>query len=327
MKTIKKLSILIIIFCILSCSSNDSSNEDETKATVKDIYVCGLEQRSSTGKYIATVWKNGVASSLTDGTNDAIANDITVSGNDVYVVGYEENVNGAQVARLWKNGVQVDFVNTPRSAADFVEVSGNEVYIIGLLYENNSNVQKIWKNGIASTLQGDTRSMAVNNNDVYTVGIQDGNARVWTNGAVSSLTNGYSSSGAYDVEIKNNDVYIVGAEKIGNASVARLWKNGVASNLSDGKISTTALNISITGKDVYVSGYESTSSQFNSKVWKNGEVIWYKENFKMNDLQAVGQDFYLLTNLGGAKIVKNGFSEDLSSAYNSYAYALFITTN
>lgn len=326
MKTIQKLSIIIIIFCTLSCSKDDSSNVEETQVTVKDIYVCGYEKRTNDGKSIATVWKNGVITSLTDGTRDAVAKDITVSGNDVYVVGYEEDVNGDQVARLWKNGVQVDFVNTLGSVANFVEVSGKDVYIIGVVYENNSNVQKIWKNGIASTLQGDTRSIAVNNNDVYTVGVQNGNAKVWTNGAVASLTNGYSSSGAYDIEIKGNDIYIVGAEKIGNTSVARLWKNGVASNLSDGKITTNAIDISIAGKDVYVSGYESTT-RINSKVWKNGEVIWYKENFTTNDFQAIGQDFYLVTNSGGAKILKNGFSEDLSSALSSSANAIFITTN
>lgn len=325
MKTMKKLSILIIIFCTISCSNDNSSKDEESKAAIKDIYVCGYEKKSNTGRFIATVWKNGVATSLTDGTNNAVANDVAVSGNDIYVVGFQEDANGVQTARLWKNGTQASLASTPGSLANKVVVNGDDVYILGRAIENNSYVQKIWKNGILSTLQGDRRSIVVNNNNVYTVGIQDDRARFWTNEAGSNLTNGDSYSAAHDIEVKGNDVYIVGVEVVNKISVAKLWKNGIASNLSDGKFTNVAINISVVGNDVYVLGYENNLVT-SYKVWKNGEVIW-KENFSSNDLKAVGQDFYLLNNTGQtAKIVKNGVLENLSSALSSSANALFITT-
>lgn len=327
MKRIKYLSILIIIFTILSCSNDNSSKEDEINATVKDIYVCGYEKKSNTGKFIATVWKNGFATNLTDGSNNAVANDVVVSGNDVYVVGFEEGANGVQMARLWKNGSQAGLASTPGSLANAVAVNGNDVYIIGRAIENNVYVQKMWKNGIATTLQGDRISIAVNKNDVYMVGLQDERARFWTNEASSNLTNGAFFSRANDIEIRGNDSYIVGFEVVNKVSVAKLWKNGIASNLSDGKFSTVATDISITGNDIYVLGYENNLGT-NSKVWKNGELIWNKENFSANDLKAIGQDYYLVSNVGNsAKIIKNGVSENLSSAFNSSANALFVTTN
>ena len=327
MKTITKLSIAIIIFTILSCSINDSSNTDETNVTVKDIYVCGYEQKTSGGTRIATVWKNGIAMNLTDGSKNAEVRDITVSGNDVYAVGSEDDINGTDRARFWKNGVLVNLVNSQsESVANLVEVIGKDVYIIGQEYENNLSVRKIWKNGVASTLQGNINSIAVNNNDVFTAGSQDNTAKFWKNGEGYFLTNGASYSSAYDIEVKGNDIYIVG-EEMNNISVAKLWKNGNASNLSDGNYSNVATDISITGDDVYVLGYENNKGT-KYKLWKNGEVIWSKENFIVNALKVVGKDFYMLSNSGYiSKIVKNGVPENLSSAVNSYAYELFITTN
>jgi len=328
MSRIKKLSILLFVFSIMSCSnSNDDSSNNEEKASVKDIYVCGYEKKSSTGRFIATVWKNGIATSLTNGTNNAVVNDVAVAGNDVYAVGFEEDANGVQTARLWKNGLQASLPSTPGSLASKVVVNGENVYVLGRAIENNSYVQKMWKNGIISTLPDDRRSIAVNNNNVYTVGLQDEQARFWTNNTGANLTNGDSYSAAHDIAVKGNDVYIVGVEVINKISVAKLWKNGVASDLSDGKFTSVATNISVVGNDVYILGYENNLGT-NSKVWKNGEVIWSKEKFSSNDLEAVGQDFYLLDNTDHkAKILKNGVPEDLSSAINSYANSLFITAN
>ncbi|MEO7976612.1 hypothetical protein [Flavobacterium sp.] len=174
MKTIKKLSILIAIFCILSCSNDDYSNEDETKATVKDIYVCGMEIRSNGGKYIATFWKNGVVTSLTDGSKNAIANDIAVVGNDVYVAGYEENYEGLEVAKVWKNGTPTILDASPGSA-NLIVVNGIDVYVKGTVNKNGKYKAKIWKNALELfAAEGAIRGIAVNNTDVYAVGSENG---------------------------------------------------------------------------------------------------------------------------------------------------------
>ena len=327
MKTIKKLSILIIIFIALSCSNDDSSNEDETKATAKDIYVCGYEQKTKDGKLIASVWKNGVVTNLTDGTKSAIAMDIIVAGEDVYVAGYEME-NNFKKAKVWKNGIPTNLTNSyVDSVAEKIIVIGADVYVKGTVVENGRYQVKLWKNGVELySPKADIYSFEVNNSDVYMVGREGGYAKVWKNGVGTNLTNGDAYSTGYDIIVKGNDVYVVGIESVAGVSVARLWKNGVASSLSDGKFNAAASSISIVGNDIYVSGSEE-NSKYTSKIWKNGEVIWAKENISTLDLEVVGQDYYLLSNATGAKIYKNGLSGELSLALNSTAYALFITRN
>lgn len=114
---------------------------------------------------MATIWKNGTATTLTAGTASVgVATAVFVKGNDVYVAGYEqENYygGGPTFAKYWKNGVAVK-LSTTSSSATGIAVFGNDVYVSG--WENNGayNVAKYWKNGVAVNLGNTTLNSSGN---------------------------------------------------------------------------------------------------------------------------------------------------------------------
>ena len=98
-------TLLPVIFTVLAgfaaCSSDDDAPEPP-KPSGYDIYTAGYTTPAS--KAVATVWKNGQQLyTLTDGTNDAWAYAVCVSGGTVYAAGYERQGDRI-VAKVWENG-------------------------------------------------------------------------------------------------------------------------------------------------------------------------------------------------------------------------------
>ena len=124
-----------------------------TSVGTPDVYVAGYES-SGTGDF-AKLWKNGVPTNLTGGTNEAEARSVFVSGTDVYVAGYEKN-GTPDVAKLWKNGVVTNIAVGACSGANAsgVFVSGSDVYISGSVDDCTNDIPTVWKNGIATSLSG-----------------------------------------------------------------------------------------------------------------------------------------------------------------------------
>ena len=71
---------------------------------------------------VAKYWVDGQEIKLSDGTNNAKANSIFVSGSDVYIAGSD---NGAV---YWKNNAEIRLSG---SNASSIFVSGNDVYVGG----------------------------------------------------------------------------------------------------------------------------------------------------------------------------------------------------
>src|SRR4026209_385590 len=173
------LVVLVIGFC--SCQKEISH---EIASTEVDVYVAGFEE-SGLG-YVAKYWKNGQAVSLTDGTTDAAASSIFVSGNDIYVCG---SIDGNAV--YWKNGNPVTLGD---GNATSIAVSENDVYVAGWLRQTPAEGIRAcyWKNGNITLLAYNTRT------DNY-----------WDNYPISSK---YSL--ANSIFISGSDVYIAGGEEI-----------------------------------------------------------------------------------------------------------------
>ena len=241
-----------------------------------DVYVAGYAGG-------AAYWKNGTLVSLTNGNIRANANDIAISGSDVYVAGWENNGTKLE-AKYWKNGIPVTLAGG--SIATAIAVSGSDVYVAGYEYNDgttfSTSVAKYWKNGIPIVLtDGSQRvkanGIAVSGDDVYVVGFEGGSpsniklARYWKNGTPVSLTNGTNWAEANDIAISGSDIYIAGS--VGGEAV--YWKNGNYVNLSGiSNAFLAAYSVAVSGSDVYVAGMQDTMGGYAdfgaATYWKNG---------------------------------------------------------
>jgi len=162
----------------------------------EDFYVAGLVVGTTGLNPVATYWKNDNPVYLTDRTRSSRAQDIYVSGNDVYVCGYERNSSGFNVAKYWKNGTPVDLSDgQSRAWAYSITVSGTDVYIVG----NDGYGARCWKNGVAVQVECNPalttfNSVFIAGNDVFIAGseqpdeLSPAHAYYWRNGARVSLT-------------------------------------------------------------------------------------------------------------------------------------------
>lgn len=305
---------------------------DPSKIT--NIYVAGWRYNSKLVP-VATLWKNGVASELTDGTtNLAQAYSVYVSEtNDVYVTGKD----GLKTV-LWKNGVATVLSSELYSGAYSIFVSGTDVYVAGF----DHGFAVVWKNGVAVKLASGPKfsraySVYVNGNDVYAAGYEflEGRktvATLWKNGVAVRLSDGTKHAVAKAVFVSGTDVYVSSEENInpedgnlpGNQgigstplskSVVKIWKNGVTDNLTDGTTQAIGNSLFVNGSDVYVAGYENDGITCTAKLWRNkiaaNLVSGSYEKIGMitaNSVFVNDSDVYVVVNEGGtAKTWKNLF--------------------
>lgn len=168
-----------------------------------DVYTVGGVMNNSNG--YAAFWKNGgIPVLLSPASAWGKAKAITVSGNDIYVVGYEgsPNFGTTQTFRIWKNDATnpVSFGSIASFAFDFtgIAVSGADIYISGYITNaNNFRVAQLWK---------------VTGNMV----------------TVTQLSDGTRNAVANAVVVSGNDVFVVGNENyVSNSYVspkARYWR-------------------------------------------------------------------------------------------------------
>lgn len=307
-----------------------------------DVYVAG-----SIGD-TAVIWKNGVVTKLTSGVFEAAANSVFVSGNDVYVAGYEHSTFG-DIAKVWKNGMATNLGGGayPNGAsydahANSVSVSGSDVYVAGYAF----NAAIIWKNGVATTLGGgmtqtyaEAFSVFSSGTDVFIAGAKeyfypnDGitAAMIWSNSATVSLNTPFNDARAYSVFVSGTGVYVAGEERALDHSVAKVWKNNVATVLSNEF--SSALSVFISGTDVYAGGWETVSNVGQlPTLWKNGVATHLSNNDgSVRSVFLSGTDVYAAGsetdhNLNAvAKIWKNGLPINLySGTARSAAYSVYV---
>jgi len=194
----------------------------------KDVYVAGWEASgqanndtaileaqlglpisggSGEKKTVATIWKNGKQQRLTNGSRNAKAYSIYVSGNTTYVVGTETIELGIPCSTIWEDGVPERIADSGIvSEPDSVFVYGSDVYVAGteMYMESFSSIAMLWENGARQRL------------------------------TTTNVTNNFAE--ARFVFVADGNVFVAGSEKTGKGEeVAVIWKNGEAQYLGIGK--------------------------------------------------------------------------------------------
>ena len=256
MKFILKLVMLLSIIIVTnSCKKNDPV------PAAKNVYIAGSISKGTVA--VATYWKNGVATQLTDGTKGAIAYSIAVSGNDIYVGGIEQDTPGRNaIIKYWKNGIPTTLSVGPLAEFGSMTVVGNDVYVTGSEAENIGRVAKYWKNGVETRLTdgkyyAHAYGIAVSGNDVYIVGSDgspSGGAKFWKNTTAVNLPGFYVFP--LSIAVEGNDVYVGGIQLVGNKKVAMYWKNGQSVALSDGTRDANIRAIAVHNGVVHATGSE-----------------------------------------------------------------------
>jgi len=307
-----------------------------------DIYVAG-DQAQSPGGYGATIWKNGIPTTLTSYMGQTQATSVFVSGSNVYVAGN----SSLSYAAIWKNTEPSYLTNGKNYAlASSVYVSGNDVYAAGFEYINAKYLATLWKNGTTThltdgTKYGSANAVCVSGNDVYVVGeeITGGSfptATVWKNGVPTRLTGGATNTAASSIFISGNDVYVAGGEVINSVWVATVWKNGTPIlRLNQGVNNAEFKSIFVSGNDVYVAGSEYIYGSFYiATVWKNGvgtRLTDGTDDAETESIYVWNNDVYLAgyEKLNGnplATVWKNGKARHLDSTNTiaGMAFSIFV---
>jgi len=153
-------------------------------------------------------------------------------------------------AKLWKNGISQNLIDSEHGAAYSVFVSSGDVYVAGYRWNNiwdtrGVQIATLWKNGKPQNLSDETNSGVANSvfvsgSDVYVAGMYNGCPILWKNGKVQNLELSCRDIGlANSVYVSGNDVYVTGFED----GIAKLWKNGKVQNLTDGTKAAGGLSV------------------------------------------------------------------------------------
>jgi hypothetical protein len=199
---------------VSSSISNLGTNASSVFIQGLDVYAAGNTSDGIFGTVIAGFWKNGVFTSLNNGTgNWAKASSIFVFNNDVYVAGVlKETQNGPSRAVYWKNGIPVFLTTTTEEGeATSIYVSQGDVYVGGRIGSGGNYNFVYWKNGTATNLM--------------------------------TTIQGNSNQRINSIFVKNNNVYATGFFISNNQIYSKVWKNGVDMNFFNQNINTIATSI------------------------------------------------------------------------------------
>ncbi|MFC4221597.1 Ig-like domain-containing protein [Flagellimonas marina] len=275
-----------------------------TTVTVNpNVYIAGYDLSGNND--VAVLWKNGVATPLTDGSSNAQATSVFVDkDNNVYVAGYAF-INGVRTALLWKNDnppIVLSDGNGDGALAYSVFVNDNGItFVTGYQVGNGVRNAMLWRNQVANVLSDGTSSadgfeVYVDGDDVYVAGTQFLNgikvAKLWKNDEEIDLSDGSFDAEAHSVYVNNGNVYVAGMQDFGG-SKATLWENNQATTLTNVNLGL-ANSVTGNGTDIYVGGTQTSSQVLVNlaTLWTNGSATTFGST-SVRSVFVHGTDIYL----------------------------------
>ncbi len=173
--------------------------------------------------------------------------------------------------------------NDTASWAYSIAVAGKDVYVAGgVRTATGNNVGVYWKNGVMtmltdSTVYSGASNIILSGNDVYIAGFGPSGPAYWKNGNIVNLP--FLRGGLISgLAVSGNDVYVVGTFYNLYNQVATYWKNGVRDTLTVSPIISSASSIAVNGKDVYIAGTITGFLGGTAVYWKNGVQVNLTDN-------------------------------------------------
>ena len=269
----KFCTLVAITLVLFSCTNDDPTPSDNT------VHLAGFVTTNG-GRPVASYWKNGVYTDLTNDSIDSNVSSLSVDGSSVLIGGNIRPHITASRAVIWQNGTE--------SVLD-------EAFGDPMVASRNNNLFGVWhangewvfhKNGTSQPLidtayEFAPMAMTLDGDELFTSGysasvppsppnyVSPQHAQYWKNDQLifreSEVTNGLS------IFVHQNDVYMAGIlYGPGNlTSVACYWKNGKRVDLTDGSGVAIARSVFVTNTHVYVAGMIDNQAVY----WRDSEVV------------------------------------------------------
>jgi hypothetical protein len=369
MKNLELKSVfLILLFSVLLFSACKKKSKPAEPAVVDNPVITTpivvvsdtdyvLTQEFRKGNNALILWKDGVSTDFTDGTEEVLGKDMKIVGNDVYILANVTKSNGNRVIRIWKNGVSTDiaipnaYINSSAMA-----ISGGDVYIVGEYTNNNQSTTNVayWKNGVKTNLINNVyysgaTCIKILGNDVYIGGYErdtissKSELRYWKNGVKMEKNNSlYIASYPTAIDVEGNNVYLSGIEKDSDPNFNKkqqpaYWiNNGQTNFLPQSNVNEDeyAEDLKISNGIVYIVGRIVLNNKFKAVLWKsntpsyslldNSALSTFAEKIQVN-----GSDIYVggyertITSSTIAKIWKNGIGKTYQTP-NAFGGSAFV---
>jgi hypothetical protein len=272
----KRCILIATTFCLFGCSKDDPNPIDNT------VHLAGFVTTNHGARPVASYWKNGIYTDLTNDSIDSNVSSLSVDGSSVLIGGNIRPHVVPSRAVIWRDGTENaldEAFGDPMIASRNNNLFGvwHTTGGAGWVYHKNGNSQPM----IDTALSFGPMAMTVTGNDVYISGYSSSvppapptyvapqYAQYWKNDQL--IFRESEVSNALSIFVHQNDVYMAGLLYLpGNlTTIACYWKNGQRVDLTDGSGIAIARSVFVTDTHVYVAGMIDNQAVY----WKDGDLI------------------------------------------------------